>query len=980
MLIPHHLLHPQALPTVHVPRERLVTHFNQYLFAKVILVEGLLGYGKSVAVTEYSQHLTDPFAWYPLERLDFQDPFAFTWNFIRAIQVKLPSFGKEITAHLERVVMRQQAYEAEQIFTTILPSLIHEMATLGHPLWIVLENYHTLSHKEIDEIMTYIIERSPEQVHFIVTSRLSPRWSAKPQWESQGRLMTISADELAFTQSESKALASKYGVHLQQAQSDKIYAAIGGWPILHALLYQNCLGKNPEHIENLLPILMRPDHEIYQYFARELLRQEPPLVRDFLCRTALLHQLDPTICNELLDTQDAEQILTHLSKSAFLNKIIEEERVTYVHSHQVIRDFLQQTLQQEYGAEEAHSLNHRLGILFEDQQDWDQATAYYCRGQQFAETIRLIITQGAYLINTAQLSRLSTWIDRIPRDLVDNNPTLLVYQGIILGNQKNIRAEDCFLRAMKLLEEQEDRQGLVWATGELGWFYVLQYRLHRAVETLQQALQESGIPPRLQARLLHYLSMAFNGCDQFDKAIECKEKALLLLEQLNTPEDRIVSARLLRHASHIYHYLGRSQEALHSLEKARSLTLALDLGDWSIAWINNQLAEIHRHLGNFDIAHTFLDETDALLNKYRLSGSQSPLIKFVLITRGHLYREVYDYTKTEELYREAGRGHPNGTMLALRLVQPGRAQEALELAREKWRERQRSESPVTPAAYQAMLGIAYLNTGDYEQAQSCLEDAEKIFEKHNAIYYLVTTRMYLAKLYFMADKKVKGVQCLQYTLSQMVKEGYYGLDVWQPWVVSEMCAQAILEEIEPEFVERLAMRRLNDQNADPFLPLVSNIRKSVRDRSIRILESLGCTHLMQARQIVNECPSEMTRQRLMQWLDEKWLTDMGVIFLKRILAWRQIETYLLWIHPLMEGSVEKIAEEMDIGRDGVNTNLRNIRVAFEEKADITVARGRGTHLRAYKQAIDLGVIDPHVDSSTTAGISHLNGISQNLYS
>lgn len=974
-MIPQHLMHPQTLPQIHVPRERLVIHFNQYLFAKVMLIKGLFGYGKSVAVTEYTQHLTDPVAWYPLDQLDFQEPFTFTWNLVRAIQVNLPSFGQEIATHLERVVMRKQAYEAEKIITTILPSLIHEIAGLEHRLWIVLENYHVISHKGVDEIMMYLVERAPQQLTLIVTSQMVPRWSAKSQWEAQGRLITISADELAFTQTESRTLASEYGVHLQQAQIDKIYAAIGGWPILHVLLYQSCHGDNSEQIEDLLQILMRPDHEIYQYFAWKLLQQELPLVRDFLCRTALLRHLDSTICNELLGIRYAEQILVHLSKSAFLNTIIEEKRITYVHSHQIIREFLRQTLQQDYGAEEVNALNHRLAIMFENQQDWDQAIAYYCQAEQFAEAIDLILNRGAYLVNTAQLSRLAAWMDRIPRDLIDKNPTHLVYQGIILGNQESIRAENCFLQAITLFKEQGDAQGCVWATGELGWFYFLQDRLHRSVETLQKALQEPGIPSRLLAHLLHYLSMAYNGLDQFIKAVECIEQALHVLDQLNTIDDKVSSVRLLRHASHIYHYLGDTQKSLRALEKASSLARAFDLGDWSLAWIDNQLAEIHRHLGNFTTAHSYLDEADALLNKYRQSGSQSPLLKFVLITRGHLYREVYDYTKAEELYRKAGYGGASGTMLALRLVQPDYTQEALELARENWREEQRGESPVSRGAFQAMLGIAYLNASNYEQSQLYLEAAEKIFEKYNAIYFLITVRMYLSKLYLIVDEKPKGIQSLRYTLSQMAEEGYYGLDIWQPWVVAEMCAQAILEEIEPDFVERLIMRRLVSQHVDPFLPLVSNNRQAVRNRSSRILESLGCGDQILARQIISECLNKQTRQRLVQWLDEKWLTEVGLVRLKQLLTWRQIETFLLWIHPLIQGSIEKIAEEMGIGRDGVNTNLRNIRTAFQEKADVRVPGGKGAHSAAYHWAVREHFIDPYIDSSIgQSKKSHLNGI------
>ncbi len=354
-----------------------------------------------------------------------------------------------------------------------------------------------------------------------------------------------------------------------------------------------------------------------------------------------------------------------------------------------------------------------------------------------------------------------------------------------------------------------------------------------------------------------------------------------------------------------------------------------------------------------------MDEADRLLEPYRHSGAKSILLNFILIVRGHLHRAVYDYKRAEKLYLQAGRDR-NGVILALRLVQSGREQEALELAKEKWLKEKKTPSPAKRAAYQGMLGTALLSREDYEQAQHHLETAAKTLEALDAINWLITVRIYLAKLYFAQGKSARAVECLRYSFGQIEARGYYDLDWWQPWVVAEMCAEAIRANIETDLVESLACKRLLPQHIDPFLPLVNHGDEAVKTKVNRILEKIGDLPGLTARLLLEKCDDEIVRKYLLKWLNDKWLTEIGLLRLREVLPWQQLAVFLASIYPPFQGDNEnetnkKISKALIKSANTIKTQKKTARKKLAKNPSVLFPQGRG---KAYGWAIDEGIINP----------------------
>lgn len=966
MLIHFHLFRPQ-LPSIVIARDRLMDLISQVSSARVIAIEAPAGYGKSIAVAEVVQRMAVHYAWYPLEYLDHKTSLAFVWNLVRAIQVGNPEFGRQIESILHDLLQSDlPTRDPDWLRNTILPALVGEITRLTSSLWIVLDNYHEIHSDEIDEAMIYLIDRAPDNTHFVVTSRNTLQWSARPRWEGRGTLATITTEDLALTTTESGALATAMGVRLSPEQIDWAHRTIGGWPVLQALVFRRLRGADSTEISRFLTELTLSSNVVYDYLYQELLREFDGSVRDFLCRTSILRRLDAVTCNALLDTMNADQILNRLGTSLFLRPERGPEGSSFLHRHDIFREFLQQVMYHEYSQDVINHLYTRLGEVYESENEWEKAITYYCHAEQPDKVSLIIRQQAAHLIDASDIMQLEIWLKQVPKHWLEQDPVLLIYQGIVFANKRNlafnIQAENCLAKARQLAEERGDLDHVALADIELGWLSWLTHQYTRALNIVGPILKQPFMPAWLRVRGLHCLSMVSQGLDHYSDAIEFAQQALTLYRQLNMMPSAV---RMLRHLSSAYVSIGQLQAALKALGDAYHLSRALQLGDWAVAWNDNQWAQILIHLGLFDEARMRLDEADALMAKHRQLGSQSDLLDFILITRGHLHRDTYDYQLAENLYRSAGRGlheTSNGVILALRLTQTDRNQEALDLAQISWRKHQGVESPVRRAKYQVLLGLAYVGVGNRLPALSCLEQSAKTLMEHGAIYDLTAVQIYLAQLYFALDMPNRGLACLDEAMKWMARNECYNLDIWLPWAVAEMCAVALRHRIVPDFVEGLAIRRLTSAHANPFLPLVNSPQQDVRDRAIRILRSQTDTLRLTARELLNTCKHDATRRRLVNWLDSGWLKELALISLAHMLSWRELETFLAWIYPPFDGSIERISNELVISVDTVNRHLQNSRRDLEEAGIVAFAGGKNARMEAYGWAVRSQFIDPYAST------------------
>jgi len=150
-----------------VPRPRLVERLNEGLAAgrKLALISASAGFGKTTLVSEWVASCGRPVAWLALDEGD-NDPARFLIYVVAALQTIVADLGEGLQAALQSP--QPPATEA------ILTRLLNEIAAIPDDFILVLDDYHVLDSKPVDEALTFLLEHLPPQMHLVITTREDP--------------------------------------------------------------------------------------------------------------------------------------------------------------------------------------------------------------------------------------------------------------------------------------------------------------------------------------------------------------------------------------------------------------------------------------------------------------------------------------------------------------------------------------------------------------------------------------------------------------------------------------------------------------------------------------------------------------------------------------------------------------------------------------------------------------------------------------
>ncbi len=195
---------PQPRPNV-VLRSRLIAQLNEgrTLGRKLTLISAPAGFGKTTLVSEWISALTPSpslqesgagvrAAWLSLDEED-SDLSRFLTYLVTAMQTIMPQLGAGVLAALQS----SSPPDSKALITTLL----NELTTSSARFILVLDDYHTLDSRSIDEALAFLIDHLPPQVQLVITTREDPQLPLA-RLRARGQLTELRAADLRFTATE----------------------------------------------------------------------------------------------------------------------------------------------------------------------------------------------------------------------------------------------------------------------------------------------------------------------------------------------------------------------------------------------------------------------------------------------------------------------------------------------------------------------------------------------------------------------------------------------------------------------------------------------------------------------------------------------------------------------------------------------------------------------------------------------------------
>ena len=413
---------PQPRPGI-VTRPRLTERLNAGLAkaGKLTLVSAPAGFGKTTLVSEWIAQCERPAAWLSLDEGD-NDLTRFLSYLIAALQTVKTGIGESLLT----MIQSHQLPQTE----TILTALLNELVTITQGFVLVLDDYHVIDSKPIDEALAFFVERFSPQMHLVIATREDPHLPLA-RLRSRGQLIELRAADLRFTPAEaSEFLNCIVGLRLSDGDIAALETRTEGWIAGLQLAALSMQGR--EDIARFIHAFTGSHRFVLDYLAEEVLQRQPESTRNFLLQTAILERFCAPLCNAVTERDDGKDMLSTLEDSNLFLVPLDDQRQWYRYHH-LFAEVLQSYLLQEQ-PDQMPKLHRRASIWFEENHLTDDAIPHALAAKDFERAANLIERVWREKDLTYQYDTWIGWVKSLPDEIVRVRPVMSVgYAWALLG-------------------------------------------------------------------------------------------------------------------------------------------------------------------------------------------------------------------------------------------------------------------------------------------------------------------------------------------------------------------------------------------------------------------------------------------------------------------------------------------------------------------------------------------------------------------
>ena len=436
-----------------VPRPVLIARLNEGLAAshKLTLISAPAGFGKTTLVSEWAAGCGRPVAWLSLDEAD-NDPTRFLVYIVKAMQTITSKIGADVLAALQSA----RPPSAESLLT----ALLNEIDALPDKFILVLDDYHMLDSKSVDQALTFLVEHMPPQMVLIIATREDPQLPLS-RLRARGQLIELRAADLRFTPTEAADFLNQVmGLNLSTDDIAALEARTEGWI---AGLQLAALSVQGHHdAASFIQSFTGSHRFILDYLVEEVLQRQSERVSSFLLQTSILDQLCSPLCDAVTGQTDCKEMLKALERDNLFVIPLDDQRQWYRYHH-LFADVLLEHLMGTQ-PEMVAILHSRASEWYEKNGLPHDAIHHALAGKDFeraAILVELAIPETRRNRRGTTVTELG-WLKALPDELVRLRPVLCVHYAYALFSGGEVDGVEPWLRdAERWLDSMADTTGMV---------------------------------------------------------------------------------------------------------------------------------------------------------------------------------------------------------------------------------------------------------------------------------------------------------------------------------------------------------------------------------------------------------------------------------------------------------------------------------------------------------------------------------------
>lgn len=481
----HTLIETKLVPTFVslriLARDHLVDRLLDNAFARLIVVQGEAGAGKSSLVYAFTRCSPLAVAWYSLQETD-QEPKVFLTYICGALERVYPGAVLNARVAIENVTQVES-------WEPLVVALINDLVQYGHRVCLVLDDFHVVQCvPQIADIMSFLVKNAPANLLLVIATRTSVNLRLS-YLRAKGLLIEVTAQDLRFSSDEVEALFRDiWNIPIDRLTAELLCEKTEGWITGLQLVSQATRSRSVHEIRTYIEELQGKEQFIYDYLATEVYGLQSKEVCSFLKRTSILSRFNADLATYTSQDSHAEERMRHLETSRLFLVHLDSNREWFRYHH-LFGDFLRRTLAIEDGPQEVRALHGLAGKWWEQHDEPASAIAHYIDAQDTNAAVRVLEQRGIEMLSQGLHKNVEVWLDALETSLQETNPTLLVLRGEARELSGDwTRAVDLYEKAIATFRAIGDNERAAAALESLLICYIRYGEVERLIQTCESAL------------------------------------------------------------------------------------------------------------------------------------------------------------------------------------------------------------------------------------------------------------------------------------------------------------------------------------------------------------------------------------------------------------------------------------------------------------------------------------------------------------
>ena len=406
-----------------VARARLNERLSLGAESALTLVSAPAGFGKTTLLAEWLAAASvdgRSAAWLSLDQRD-NDPVLFWTYLITALRTAAPGVGEGALALL---------HSPQPPIEAVLALLLNDLDTVENDVVLVLDDFHLVDARDVQEGMAFLLEHLPPQTHLIIAGRADPALPLA-RLRARGELVEIRAAELRFTPDEAAAYLNEVmGLALTAQNVAALEGRTEGWIAALQLAALSLRGR--ADVASFIAGFAGDDRYIVDYLAEEVLNRQPDEVQRFLLQTSILDRLTGPLCDAVTGQEGGKAMLAALERGNLFLVALDDRRQWYRY-HQLFADVLHAHLLDEQ-SDHVADLHGRASIWYEHNNEPSGAIRHALAAEDFQRAADLVELAIPAMSRTRQEAMVHGWITMFPDNVVRTRPVLNIgFAGAMLS-------------------------------------------------------------------------------------------------------------------------------------------------------------------------------------------------------------------------------------------------------------------------------------------------------------------------------------------------------------------------------------------------------------------------------------------------------------------------------------------------------------------------------------------------------------------